>query len=156
MFHGSDALGLITKMKNIVEVESKVFNSEINSVVAIDDDGYGGCHTYLAQKSVGFQDGKTTYQSELLGTQDNISDCMLNGSLLPIEFVKKNEDGTVIAGLQNEELYYICIDRLRKMNAKFPHPKNEEHIFHLKECLRLSKERVEERISRGVMGELKK
>lgn len=72
-----------------------------------------------------------------------------------LQFVQKNEDGTVIPGLQSEQLALILLDRVKKLNAKFPHPTNEKQIAGLEMYLDACKERVQERIDRGVMGELK-
>ena len=72
-----------------------------------------------------------------------------------LQFVHKNEDGTIIPGLQSEQLALILLDRVKKLNAKFPHPTNEKQVAGLQMFLDACKERVQERIDRGVMGELK-
>lgn len=122
-------------------LDKTVYPSEEKTIAPQDtDDTYGGAHTYLVKKCAGFENGKTQYP----------------GGITYLQFVRKNADGTVVPGLQNEQLYIICIDRLEKMNKKFPDPRNEEMIYHLNKLLDLCKARVEDRMSRGVMGELKK
>lgn len=124
----------------------KVFNSDEETIAVIDNDGYGGCHQYVVKKCLGFHKDKTRYAPSTLDNSD----------VVHLQFVHKTEDGGIIGGLQNEQLYIVCLDRLEKMNTKYPDPRNEIMIHHLQELLRLSEERVKERIDRGVMGELKK
>lgn len=73
-----------------------------------------------------------------------------------IQFVQKNEDGSVIPGWQSEQLALILLDRVKKLNAKYPSDQNSKQIEGLEMYLAACKERIEERINRGVMGELKK
>ena len=73
-----------------------------------------------------------------------------------LQFVKKEEDGTTVPGLQSEQVALILLDRVKKLNERFPHPSNEKQIAGLQMFLDACKERVQERIDRGVMGDLKK
>lgn len=73
-----------------------------------------------------------------------------------IQFVQKSEDGSVIPGWQSEQLALILLDRVKKLNTKYPSDQNSKQIEGLEMYLAACKERIEERINRGVMGELKK
>lgn len=117
-----------------------VFPSEEQTIFVEEDDTYGGAHVYKFEESLGFNNGKAEYQ----GTYQTIS------------FVKKEEDGTILAGLQSEQLLIALIDRHEKLNARFPSEQNVVFIEHLKAALSLQEDRVRDRINRGVMGELKK
>lgn len=100
---------------------------------------YGGAHCYAIQHSEGFSDGKAKY--------------------VPVEtriqFVQKNDDGSVINGVQSEQLAYILLDRAIKLNNRFPSPQNEKQIAGLRMFLEGCEERVRDRMNRGVMGDLK-
>ncbi len=62
----------------------------------------------------------------------------------------------MVAGLQSEQLVLVLLDRAVKLNARFPSDHNTKMIAGLEMFLEACKERVEERMTRGVMGELKK
>lgn len=127
-------------------LEETVFPSEEKTIeLLFIDDEYGGAHHYKIKKCIGFENGQTRYCSG-----DKITDF----HFLP--FVHKINGGTVTDGLQNEQLIIVLKDRIKKLNAKFPHPENENMIIALDLFLEASKRRVEERMDRGVMGELKK
>lgn len=118
----------------------KVFPSEEETILVSVDTEYNGAHYYKAQNSIGFKDGKAEYVD---GYQN-------------IQFVQKNLDGSMIPGLQSEQLAYILLDRCVKLNKKFPSEHNAKMIAGLDIFLDACRERVEERIERGVMGDLKK
>lgn len=118
----------------------KVFPSEEQTVFTNPDPDYGGAHKYEFKNCLGFNEGKTQYDQ----------------SFQVIQFVQKNNDGTMTPGVQSEQLVLALIDRHKKLNARFPSAQNEKMIQGLQMFLDACKERVEERIQRGVMGELKK
>jgi len=125
------------------EPVGKVYPSPDTTVWASDNDdlyGKGGAHLYTFQNCLGFSNGETQY--------DN--------SWQQVQFVKKADDGTVTPGLQSEQLVIALMDRLAKMNARFPSDNNERALAHLQGFLDCCKERIDDRISRGVMGDLKK
>ena len=124
----------------IKQLEAKVYPSDENTIEVFDDDSYGGAHCYLIKNCIGFSDGKTKYVD----------------SLQNIQFVKKLDDGTMIPGLQSEQIVLALVDRQKKLNARFPSPQNEKALKGLEMFLEAQKERVEDRINRGVMGDLKK
>lgn len=68
---------------------------------------------------------------------------------------RKNDDGSVINGVQSEQLAYILLDRAIKLNNRFPSPQNEKQIAGLRMFLEGCEERVRDRMNRGVMGDLK-
>lgn len=118
-----------------------VFNSIEPTIEVNPNDGYEGAHRYRAKMCVGFN--ATENAPEYTDKQDTI------------QFVQKNEDGTVIPGWQSEQLALILLDRVKKLNARFPSEYNEIQIKGLEMYLDACKARVAERINRGVMGELK-
>jgi len=122
------------------QLDYKVFPSEDKTISVEDDKIYGGAHYYVAKDSIGFNNNKTEYVS----------------SSQSIQFVEKKEDGTMTPGLQSEQLAMILLDRCIKLNKRFPSEHNVKMIAGLDIFLEACKERVEERISRGVMGKLKK
>ncbi|WP_456867606.1 hypothetical protein [Galbibacter sp. BG1] len=70
--------------------------------------------------------------------------------------MKKLDDGTMVPGLQSEQLLIALIDRHKKLNARFPSREGSLMITKLEEALHWSEARVKERTQRGVMGDLKK
>ena len=122
-------------------LDKPVYPSNYPTVSVVNDDNqYGGAHHYILENCKGFKDGKTQYGG---GTQT-------------IQFVQTLEDGTTTAGLQSEQLVIMLIDRIQKLNTLYPAPQNDKAILGLQMFLDAHKERIDERIGRGVMGELKK
>lgn len=122
-------------------LEQTVYPSTIQTVMCHEpEDLYGGAHQYSFTNCLGFNNGQTEYTLE---TQT-------------IQFVRKLDDGTVIPGLQSEQLVIALIDRQKKLNARFPSPYSDKALKGLEMFLEAQRERVEERLNRGVMGELKK
>ena len=101
---------------------------------------YGGAHFYLIQNCLGFNNGKTEYDD----------------SFQVIQFVHKADDGTITPGLQNEQLIIMLIDRIEKLNGRFPCKQNKTMIRRLNAYLEACRDRIYNRIRRDVMGELKK
>lgn len=97
-------------------------------------------HQFKFQNCLGFSEGKTIYDD----------------SFQNIQFVQKDEDGSVIPGLQSEQLLRCLIERTKSLNAKFPCRENSIAITHMEQALWAFQERVQQRIDRGVMGELVK
>ena len=132
----------LTKQINMKQLNFKVFPSE-ELTIKVDEQldlGYDGAHSYNIKNSLGFNNGKAEYDE----------------SYQNINFVMKRDDGSMMPGLQSEQLVYILIDRTNKLNAKYPSEFNEEMLRGLNIYLDACKARVEDRLSRGVMGELKK
>lgn len=125
---------------NKTNLDATVFPSEEKTIQVIHDEVYGGAHCYIIRECLGFNNGKTEY----------------NDDAQVIRFVQKMDDGTVIPGLQSEQVILALIDRHKKLNARFPSAQNEKMIRGLEMFLEASRERVEDRMNRGVMGDLKK
>jgi hypothetical protein len=122
------------------KLEVSVYPSDVHSISVRNDDTYGGAHTYCFQKSAGFENGETKYVADYAF----------------LSFVQKDTDGTMKPGLLSDQVVLALIDRHQKLNAVFPSAHNEKAIAGLQQFIDAQKERVDERISRGVMGELKK
>ena len=123
-----------------VLLDACVFPSEEKTIQVVNDATYGGAHCYILRECLGFADGRTSYVN----------------SEQVIQFIQKLDDGTVIPGLQSEQLVLALIDCHKKLNARFPSAQNEKMIKGLEMFLEASRERVEDRMNRGVMGDLKK
>lgn len=121
-------------------LNATVFPSDEKTISVEDDPIYGGAHKYEIKNCVGFNNGKTEYVE----------------STQVIQFVQKNDDGSMIPGLQSEQLVYALWDRHKKLNTRFPSPQNKKMVEGLEMFLNACQERVEERMARGVMGDLKK
>ena len=115
-----------------------VFNSIEPTIETIPTDGYDGAHRYRVRLCNGFN--KKTQTADYVDKTTTL------------QFIQKNEDGTVIPGLQSEQLALILLDRVKKLNAKFTHLTNEKQIAGLEMYLDARKERVQERIDRGGYG----
>ncbi len=122
------------------QIEAKVYPSDQDTIMVEDDPIYGGAHVYQFRDCMGFVDGETKYVDYAQG----------------IRFVYKADDGVMIPGVQSEQLVLMLIDRHEKLNARFPSQFNDKAIAGLKMFLEAQKERVEDRMARGVMGDLKK
>lgn len=120
------------KKKFEIIKDLKVFPSNKDTIEA---------HRYRARMCAGFNSKKNT--TEYTDKTDTI------------QFVQKNEDGTVIPGWQSEQLALILLDRVKKLNEKYPSPQNEKQIQGLQMYIDACRERIEDRMNRGVMGELK-
>lgn len=121
-------------------IDAVVYPSDEPTISVVDDETYGGAHCYVIRECLGFNDGKTQYvETEQV-----------------IRFVRKNDDGTMIPGLQSEQLVLALLDRHEKLNARFPSEQNAKMIAGLRMFLEACEERVKNRMERGVMGELKK
>lgn len=124
----------------VKSVDAMVYPSDELTISVVDDAIYGGAHCYVMRECIGFNDGKPQYvESEQV-----------------IRFVQKNDDGTMIPGLQSEQLVLALLDRHEKLNARFPSEQNAKMIAGLQMFLEACKERIKERMERGVMGKLKK
>lgn len=124
----------------VKSIDAVVYPSDEPTISVVDDATYGGAHCYVIRECLGFNDGKTQYvETEQV-----------------IRFVRKNDDGTMIPGLQSEQLVLALLDRHEKLNARLPSEQNAKMIAGLRMFLEACEERVKNRMERGVMGELKK
>lgn len=122
-------------------LNKRVYPSTEQCVHVEEDDTYGGAHIYYVDDCYGFNNGKTDYNHE-------------DGQI--IRFIKKEDDGTITPGAQSEQLLIVLIDRHKKLNNRFPSREGSLAITKMEEALHWLQSRVEERIERGIMGELTK
>ena len=133
----------MTAMKKFQQINDlMVYPSTKSTIEVIPTDGYNGAHRYRVQLCNGFNSKKNTH--------DYVD------KTTTIQFVQKNDDGSYTPGLQSEQLALILLDRVKKLNERYPSPYNDKQIEGLTMYLQACRDRVEERINRGVMGELKK
>lgn len=128
------------KKYGIVE-RNTVYPSDVPSISVDWDSKYLGAHRYTFRNCTGFENGVTWYKTDSEQT---------------IQFVMKNEDGSVVPGLQNEQLVLAILDRIKKMNTVYPSKVNDLQIKALEIFLDACKLRIDDRIARGVMGKLEK
>jgi len=80
---------------------------------------------------------------------------MKQSKVAPIlSFYEMRDDGTIINGTTNEEVIKVLIDRIRRMNAKFPCRENAVAIGKLREALSWLERRTADREARGVEGKM--
>ncbi len=72
-----------------------------------------------------------------------------------LRFYEMRADGTKIDGVTNEEVISVLVDRLRKLNSRFPCRQNSIAIRKLEEALMWLEDRTKNRESRGVEGQHK-
>jgi len=129
---------LKVEMKELGEL--LVFPSLESTISVKEDPIYGGAHEYKIRECLGFNDGKTEYVN----------------STQTIKFIHKPDNAPMEVGLQSEQLVLMLIDRHEKLNSRFPSDLNETMIKGLKMFIGACHDRVQERMDRGVMGQLKK
>ena len=145
---GSDASGTTKEStEDAVETvipESKldyaVYPSTDKTIIVLENDDYAGAHTYKIQNTKGFNNGVAE----------------LGEGFQELQFIQKNADGTIVEGVQSEQLAYILLDRVDKLSAVYPHVYADDMRRGLYIFLDACKKRIDERLSRNVMGELKK
>lgn len=129
-------------LEGFEQVDACVFPSNDKTISVQPDPIYGGAHVYAVQHSLGFN--PTTQQAET-GKGYTI-----------LRFVYKPEgDAAMVEGLQSEQLILVVKDRLRKLNNKYPSKHNDKQMAGLDMFLEGCQDRIEERLSAGVMGQLK-
>ena len=135
-----DKIFLWCEAADVKPIDAVAYPSDEPAISVADDTTYGGAHCYVIRECLGFNDGKTQYiETEQV-----------------IRFVQKNDDGSMIPGLQSEQLVLALLDRHEKLNARFPSEQSVKMIAGLRMFLEACEERVRNRMERGVMGELKK
>jgi len=122
-------------------LDGVVFPSEQRTMAVLNDETYGGAHKYYVTNCMGFNEGKTEYTE---------------GEGQVIQFIEKLDDGTIIPGIQSEQLILLLLDRHERLNNRYPSEQYEKMKAGLEMFLEAAKERVESRMSRGVMGILQK
>ena len=128
--------------KKYQEIKDLVVYPSNESTIEVIPDDYGGAHYYRAKMSMGYDPKKK--KNIYIDKTDTI------------KFVHKGLDGTYQPGWQSEQLALILLDRVKKLNEKFPSEYNEKQIEGLQIYLDACKARIEDRLERGVFGELKK
>lgn len=122
------------------QLDLLVFPSKEKTISVENDPIYGGAHKYEIRNSLGFEKLEAVYNDEIT----------------TLQFVQKNDDGSVVSGVQSEQLVLAVLDRTKKLNDRFPSEYNARMIEGLNIFLQACKDRVEDRINRGVMGKLSK
>ena len=131
-----------TSMSDFKVIDAAVFPSQDCTITVKDDATYGGAHEYCLIESLGFDPAR--------------GGAVHAGTTQTIRFVHKPDEGPMQAGLQSEQLALVLLDRCQKLDARFPSEHNAKMIAALDMFLEACKERVEERMFRGVMGQLAK
>ena len=117
-----------------------VYPSNVETIEFMNDD-FNGAHRYRIKLSKGYNQTKKRVD--------------YSDKKLVIQFIQKNADGSVIPGLQDEQLILVMMDRLKKLDAKYHSDTVTKKMKALQDYLDACKERIDERLGRGVYGELK-
>lgn len=117
-----------------------VYPSNVETIEFMNDD-FNGAHRYRIKLSKGYNQTKKRVD--------------YSDKKTVIQFIQKNADGSVIPGLQDEQLILVMMDRLKKLDAKFHSDTVTKKMKALQDYLDACKERIDERLGRGVYGELK-
>lgn len=120
-----------------------VYPTNKQTVFAVEDSEAahygGGAHLYRIENCLGFSNGETQY----------------GGGDQSIQFVMKDAEGNVTPGLQSEQLLLLLGDRHEKLNSRFPAATHAKFMAGIQMALDACRERIDERMERKVMGELK-
>ena len=117
-----------------------VYPSNVETTEFMNDD-FNGAHRYRIKLSKGYNQTKKRVD--------------YSDKKLVIQFIQKNADGSIIPGLQDEQLILVMMDRLKKLDAKYHSDTVTKKMKALQDYLDACKERIDERLGRGVYGELK-
>ena len=117
-----------------------VYPSNVETIEFMNDD-FNGAHRYRIKLSKGYNQTKKRVD--------------YSDKKLVIQFIQKNADGSIIPGLQDEQLILVMMDRLQKLDAKYHSDTVTKKMKALQDYLDACKERIDERLGRGVYGELK-
>ena len=128
--------------KKYQEIKDLVVYPSNESTIEVIPDDYGGAHYYRAKMSMGYDPKKK--KNIYIDKTDTV------------KFVHKGSDGTYQPGWQSEQLALILLDRVKKLNEKFPSEYNEKQIEGLQIYLDACRARIEDRLQREVYEELKK
>jgi hypothetical protein len=123
-----------------IQVEGTVFPSTENTINVIENKKYGSAYAYSIQPMSRLDsDNHTVYSTE---------------HPVFIRFVQRLENGKWLEGVQDEQLAYILLDRVKKLDAKFSSPWNKLKIKALEIYLSACKYRIKERIANNKFGKL--
>ena len=124
-----------------IMVEGTVYPSTEQTIKVVENQKYGSAYAYSINPMNKLEDGKTIYNEN-------------NPTYL--RFVQRLEDGTWVEGIQDEQLAYVLLDRVKKLDKKIPSTWNKMKIKALEIYLSACKGRVKQRIADGKLGTLKK
>ena len=124
-----------------IMVEGTVYPSTEQTIKVIENQKYGSAYAYSISP-MSKLDGDITIYNE--------------NNPQHIRFVQRLADGTWVEGIQDEQLAYILLDRVKKLNEKIPSVWNKMKIKALDIYLSACKGRINQRIAEGKFGTLKK
>ena len=117
-----------------------VYPSNVETIEFMNDD-FNGAHRYRIKLSRGYNQTKKRVD--------------YSDKKTVIQFIQKNADGSVIPGLQDEQLILVMMDRLKKLDAKFHSDTVTKKMKALQDYLDACKERFDERREKGITNVLK-
>lgn len=124
-----------------IMVEGTVYPSTEQTIKVIENQKYGSAYAYSINPMSKLENGKTIYNEN---------------NPTHLRFVQRLEDGTWAEGLQDEQLAYVLLDRVKKLNEKIPSAWNKMKIKALEIYLSACKYRIKERIANNTFGTHKK
>lgn len=125
-----------------IMVEGVVYPSTEQTIKVVENQKYGSAYAYSIIPMARLDSNNTTIYNENNPTH--------------LRFVQKLEDGTWVEGIQDEQLAYVLLDRVKKLDKKIPSVWNKMKIKALEIYLSACKGRVKQRIADGKLGTLKK
>lgn len=124
-----------------IMVEGTVYPSTEQTIKVIENQKYGSAYAYSINPMSKLENGKTIYNEN---------------NPTHLRFIQRLEDGTWAEGIQDEQLAYVLLDRVKKLDEKIPSTWNKMKIKALEIYLSACKGRVKQRIADGKFGTLKK
>ena len=124
-----------------VMVEGTVYPSTEQTIKVIENQKYGSAYAYSISPMSKLDGNVTIYN-------DN--------NPQHIRFVQRLTNGTWVEGIQDEQLAYVLLDRVKKLNQKIPSVWNKIKIKALEIYLSACKYRIKERIANNKFGKLLK
>lgn len=124
-----------------IMVEGTVYPSTEQTIKVIENQKYGSAYAYSIKPMSKLENGKIIYNEN---------------NPTHLRFVQRLEDGTWAEGIQDEQLVYVLLDRIKKLDQKIPSAWNKMKIKALEIYLSACKGRVKQRIADGKFGTLKK
>lgn len=109
----------------------------LQNTVQVAPDHFGGAHLYRIQNFTKRDEQGSWVESETSQT---------------IQFLNRLPDGTTVEGVIDVQVIDVLIDRLVKMNGRFPDPQNNLALAHLYSARACFEQRSKERLENGKLG----
>lgn len=109
----------------------------LQNTVQVAPDHFGGAHLYRIQN---------------LAERDEQGNWIESDISQALQFLNRLPDGTTVEGVIDVQVIDVLIDRLIKMNGRFPDPQNNLALSHLYSARACFEQRSKERLENGKLG----